>query len=644
MRLDHPFIRLPIRFDAARLAKEIDAIEESAWRPHPQGHAGNWALPLVAAGGDPTRDATRGAMSPTPVLERLPYVRQVMASLDSTVGRSRLMRLDGNAEATSHVDTNYYWMGRVRIHVPVITQPEVEFLCGAARVHMRAGECWIFDTFNTHNVINPLPTRRIHVVVDTVGSDALWELASRGYRPPAGELHPAPDASAPLIAFDPTRDARPRCERRNQPLVMTPFEVAHWLALVSRELDRVASSEVPARRAFETATQRFARRWNDLWAAHAEAASGHADYAALLKALDRELAELAGALRLANRIDAVEVVRHCIVRAALNPGLYDDAPASVAPIAPIAPIAAPATAAPAVVPGPRRLVEPLIIVSPPRSGSTLLFETLARAPDAWTVGGESHALIETIRGLHPASHGFESNRLLAPDATSAIVEALRERFFTELRDRAGAAPADGSSALRLVEKTPKNSLRIPFLAGVFPDARFLYLHRDPRQTLSSMLEAWRSQRFVTYAQLPGWRYPNVPGWSATLSWSLALAPGWREWMDLPLADLVARQWSSIVDTLLADLATLDPARVAVTRYGALLADPQAEIERVCAFAGLSWDQKLEGALPHSRHTLTPPDPEKWKRNAAEVERMLAVSADTRRRLDDFVGVRLGAAA
>jgi len=146
MRLDTEFVQLPLRFDAERLAKEVGAIEEGAWRPHPQGHPGNSALPLIAAHGDPANDATQGPMRPTPHLARLPYLRQALAELEAPIGRSRLMRLDGNAEATAHADVNYYWMERLRVHLPIVTRPEVQFRCGARSVHMGAGEVWVFDT------------------------------------------------------------------------------------------------------------------------------------------------------------------------------------------------------------------------------------------------------------------------------------------------------------------------------------------------------------------------------------------------------------------------------------------------------------------------------------------------------------------
>ena len=75
---------------------------------------------------------------------------------------------------------------------------------------------------------------------------------------------------------------------------------------------------------------------------------------------------------------------------------------------------------------------PVFIVSPPRTGSTFLFETLAQAPSVFTIGDESHQLIEGVPGLAPESRGFASNRLLAEDATPAIVSELRARFFAAL--------------------------------------------------------------------------------------------------------------------------------------------------------------------------------------------------------------------
>src|SRR5438552_329100 len=109
-----------------------------------------------------------------------------------------------------------------------------------------------------------------------------------------------------------------------------------------------------------------------------------------------------------------------------------------------------------------------------RSGSTVLFETLAEKRELWTVGDESHQIIEGIAGLHPAARGYESNRLTAADATPEAAAALRRGFAAQLRGATGVAwrdVTDPLAPLRFLEKTPKNALRIPFLAAVFPEAR-----------------------------------------------------------------------------------------------------------------------------------------------------------------------------
>lgn len=322
MRLDTPFVRLPILFDAGILADEINALPESAWRPHPQGYPGNTALALVAAGGDPRNDLTRGAMLPTPWLAQLPYTRQVMAALGCSIGRSRLMRIDGNGEATTHVDSNYYWATHVRIHVPVVTTPDVEFLCGPTRVHMAAGECWIFDTWSLHNVINPAPTRRIHLVCDSVGGPAFWDMVDRGHRPQL--RHPPADAHAIRVALRTELNAQPAFERCNQPVVMSPFEVGHWCSFVLDELRAVTTGTDASVLALAALLTQFQRAWTDAWARHGILLAGHDLYRHLLLALSTALDQFGALPPLANGVLVPQLLRQLIVRSALNPDIALD--------------------------------------------------------------------------------------------------------------------------------------------------------------------------------------------------------------------------------------------------------------------------------------------------------------------------------
>jgi len=54
MKLKQPFVKLPLRFSAERLAAEVRALPPSAWTPHPQGFVGNEAVPLVSPNGEMT--------------------------------------------------------------------------------------------------------------------------------------------------------------------------------------------------------------------------------------------------------------------------------------------------------------------------------------------------------------------------------------------------------------------------------------------------------------------------------------------------------------------------------------------------------------------------------------------------------------
>lgn len=266
-----------------------------------------------------------------------------------------------------------------------------------------------------------------------------------------------------------------------------------------------------------------------------------------------------------------------------------------------------------------RFDRPIFLVSPPRSGSSLLFLTLAQAPDLFTVGGESHALIESVPGLHPAQRDWDSNRLVGADATEERAELLAARFHASLRDRAGRPP---SGRVTMLEKTPKNSLRVPFLASVFPDARFLLLYRDPRETLSSMIEAWRTGRFVTYPRLPAWGTP---------AWSLLLVPGWQALIDAPLEQVVAAQWGTAVSVLLEDLAALPADRVRAVSLDRFLTAPEDTARAICAAVGLGWDRPLPTSLPLSPTVVSPPAPDKWRRHEAEIARIWASVAPIDRR-------------
>ena len=586
MRLPAPFIKLPLRFDTARLKAEIAQFPESEWRAHPQGFAGNSALILVSHDGG-ENDDTMGAMGPAPRLARCPYVQQVMGSFQTVIGRSRLMRLEPGAEVTPHTDIDFYWRERIRIHVPIVTDPSVRFNCHGLEIHMAQGEAWIFDNWRPHNVINASGIRRVHLVIDTVGSAAFWRLASGGMVARSGIELPSE-----LIGYNPElQSSAIAYERSSQPALADPAAVKAAIHELVMDL-RSAQSQTSGQAALENTLLDFSNDWQALWSQFAQQPDQHGHFAVLIQDALKLAADLGRDIRMPSNSTPVNQVLQRFL-----PAMFEGMPAWLQ--------AAPRP----------RFRRPVFILSAPRSGSTLLFETLQRHPELWTLGDESHAEIENIPGLSPRDRGFESNALVVADSTDAVRDAILGNFSLQLRDHRGerwlTRNPSRSSPLRLLEKTPKNALRIPFLDALFPDALYLFIYRDAAPNLGSMLDAWQSGRFVTYSDLPDWQ---------GLPWSLLLPPLWRQLAGRPLAEVVAYQWRSANESIMKSLITLPRERWRVLDYQGLIDDPAGVFERATAFLDLapvpSLRDSLTSGLPLSRYTLSTPAADKWRRHEA----------------------------
>ena len=173
--------RLPWRFDAAALRADAGALHAGDWIPHfnTAYYEGDWSgAALRSVGGqagrlypDPTAS---GDFADTPLLDRCPGVRAALCQLQCPLLAARFLRLGPGSRIREHRDYNLgYEDGEVRIHVPVSTDPAVEFLLDGQRIDMAEGEAWYLDLNLRHAVVNRGPTPRVHLVVDCVVDDWL---------------------------------------------------------------------------------------------------------------------------------------------------------------------------------------------------------------------------------------------------------------------------------------------------------------------------------------------------------------------------------------------------------------------------------------------------------------------------------------
>lgn len=308
MRLSRPFIRLPFVFAADALAEEMRALLAEAWLAHPSGLIGNSAIPLISRDGGDNNDFS-GRMAPTPHLDHCPYHRQVMASFGEVLARSRLMRIEPGCEVPPHVDFNYHWRSRVRIHVPVVTAPEVRFHCGESRVHMEAGSCWIFDSWRRHRVINGSQQDRVHLVIDLAGSSRFWRRVRAELAAPSEPVFLPPDPRAEVALMT---------ERYNQSPVMAPGEVDGLVAELVADFSAASSNDPHLVRRYQELLEDFAQDWRELWQQHGPEPAGRPHYRGLIERTMRSLHPDRRALVTAsNGIGVNPVIVQRILRAAL---------------------------------------------------------------------------------------------------------------------------------------------------------------------------------------------------------------------------------------------------------------------------------------------------------------------------------------
>lgn len=308
MEFDQPFLRLPWRFDAEALSNEVTGLSDDDWLAHPSGLPGNSAVPLVSVNGE-MNHAFDGAMKATRVLSSSVYLNQTVASFNEVVARSRLMRLEPGAEVAEHVDFNYHWVSRVRIHVPIITDPGVVFYCGDESVHMCAGESWLFDSWRRHRVVNASNVRRVHLVIDLAGSSRFWQTVRQA------------ETMAPIAILPGVAERLPlRTEQFPVAPVMAPGEMLAIVEQVLQDCEANPENDTNIMRQYRHLLLDLVHDWREIWSLHGFT---EAAFPQFRQVLERTAAQLLPQPRVlvtaSNSVGINPIINQRILAAALRP-------------------------------------------------------------------------------------------------------------------------------------------------------------------------------------------------------------------------------------------------------------------------------------------------------------------------------------
>lgn len=299
---------------------------------------------------------------------------------------------------------------------------------------------------------------------------------------------------------------------------------------------------------------------------------------------------------------------------------------------------------------------PVMILGAPRSGTSLLqtiirehegFRSVAKesgfiwrkycypALHGWRYEGcptdaiDEHALDDIRRQFDRYALSSKSWRkasglnVLRYQRSPLLAPMLRGGYFAlASMSRVARSLRPRGSKERLVDKSVHSALFLSLIDEAFPDAVYLHIVRDGRDTVPSMLDGWLNpDRFFTYDLPGGLQIPDYP----FSDWNFALPPGWEAYRDRPLADVVTFQWTHLQRAILDHFdAPERQGRLLRIKLEDLSSDPVDTLRRIAAFVDLPWSgyfERLGRQMPMV--------------NARPSARKKQTSRDVRERLDQL---------
>lgn len=261
--------------------------------------------------------------------------------------------------------------------------------------------------------------------------------------------------------------------------------------------------------------------------------------------------------------------------------------------------------------------DPVFIVGCSRSGTTVTYETVSSSRKLLSFGYEIPQFWNSLWGPH--LNNWQSEAARASDARPEHRDAALRYFFQRL----------GTG--RVVDKTCINVMRVDYLYHLFPQAVFIYIHRDGRDNISSMIDGWQHDRHFGLSQFLGPSpVPVAISNGEFQEWSFFLPPGWRDYNNASLDEVCAYQWITANEMALDAKAEIPSEQWIQLRYEDIFDRPVEMFRNVFQRLSVPFDQDMEArcATLNLRPTSIikgAPQQQKWREhNPQAIERILPV--------------------
>lgn len=248
--LSTPFVQLPVAFDPSPLLEAIQKIGPEHWSQHRLKNLRS--IPLV--------EWTHGKPSWCPAIDSLPELKYILHAWDAPIGESRVSVLQPGAKVEEHVDVDFYWKHRFRVHLILQTNADALFGCDGHVLSLRAGQVWVSNNWAPHWIANNGTFDRIHIVIDTLGSPLLQKWINDGWKSTSSTPQPMNESLSALPYCQ--NDSRPPLEPFSKNRFRTAGEVQEIISDCLNDIaDQTHANEIERCR---TMLAMFFQKWTQI--------------------------------------------------------------------------------------------------------------------------------------------------------------------------------------------------------------------------------------------------------------------------------------------------------------------------------------------------------------------------------------------
>lgn len=290
-----------------------------------------------------------------------------------------------------------------------------------------------------------------------------------------------------------------------------------------------------------------------------------------------------------------------------------------------------------------------MIIGTPRSGTSILGRIL-----------DQHPLISTwVEPYYIWDHHFRDAHddvLTADQASDEVRYWIRMAFARYLKVQ---------KVEKVVDKSPRNCLKLPFVQKIFPEACYIFILRDGRDTILSILRQWERKKeiFVNSSgesqlqnrlkifrkwliKRPTWKFSlqsfifelgpptywlqkkflNDIRWQGRFGWGPRFKH-WQNYIDrLPLLEFCSYQWVRCARGILDNIPLIPGNQRYIIKYEDFIREPEESITKLFSFLKINLPDGFMDALPQIKSDNS----NKWRKafSSAELQRIGPIIGQT----------------